>query len=158
MDGGSSLGMVITLVTVSLRDDSTPSLFSLRISLVQILLLPWAKKLFFSYSINLGFTERVEQLLISAVTLISVPGEKKTCQLLNPISNRLYCKDSLSEIKQTYALVGPVLTLPSAHCCVPCCLQVPAISSTNLFIKALGGTQKQLSWVKLIKIFLHGAQ
>lgn len=87
MDGGSSLGMVITLVTVSLRDDSTPSVLSLRISLVQTLLLPWAKKLCFSYSMNLGFTERVEQLLISAVTLISLPAEEKTCQLLNPVSS-----------------------------------------------------------------------
>ncbi len=68
MDGGSSLGMVITLVTVSFLEGSMASAFSLRISFVQTLLRPWAKKLFFSYRMNLGFTERLEWLLISAMT------------------------------------------------------------------------------------------
>lgn len=73
MEGGSSLGMGITLVTVSLLDDATASTFSLRIFCVWTLLWPWAKKLLFSYRMNLGFTERVEWLLISAVTLRASP-------------------------------------------------------------------------------------
>ena len=77
MEGGSSLGMVITLVTVSLLEDSRASPFSLRISLVWSLLRPWAKKLLFSYSTNLGFTERLERLLISTVTLRSSPVKQR---------------------------------------------------------------------------------
>lgn len=78
MEGGSSPGMVITLVTVSLPEDGIASIFSLRISFVQTLLRPWAKKLFFLYSMNLGFTERVDWLLISTETWRGSPVKEET--------------------------------------------------------------------------------
>jgi len=72
MEGGSSLGMGITVVTVSFPG-AIDSIFCLRISCVPTLLRPWAKKLFFSYSINVGLTERVEWLLTSTVTWRASP-------------------------------------------------------------------------------------
>lgn len=74
MEGGSLLGMGITLVTDSSDSDfATSSIFSLRISFVWTLLRPWAKKLLFSYSINLGFTPRLERFVISTVTVTGSP-------------------------------------------------------------------------------------
>ena len=73
MEGDSSLGMVITWVTVSFPEDATDSVFALTMSFVETLLRPWAKKLFFSYRTNLGFTERDEWLVISTMTWRSSP-------------------------------------------------------------------------------------
>lgn len=65
MDGGSSLGMVIIFVTVSLADRaSTIFALSFRIVRVSSFRRPIAKKLLFSYSSNLGLTERLEALFI----------------------------------------------------------------------------------------------
>lgn len=77
MEGGSSLGMVMTFVTVVLPEqESTASAFALRISRVSTLLRFTPKKLFFSYSTNLGWTERLEQLSSLTMTFMSSPVQQ----------------------------------------------------------------------------------
>lgn len=73
MEEGSSVGRLITWVTVSFLELSTASAFSFRMSRTWTLLLPWAKKLCFSYRVNLGFTDLLERLVISSVTRRASP-------------------------------------------------------------------------------------
>ena len=88
MELGNSLGMFITLTTVSFLEDETASIFSLRISFVETLLRPWAKKLFFSYRMTLAFTERLELLTISTETLRSLPVKTRNESYFNYKTNQ----------------------------------------------------------------------
>lgn len=76
MEEGSSKGRLITWVTVSFLELSTASAFSFRMSRVWTFLCPWAKKLCFSYRVNLGFTDRLERLVISSVTRRASPVKR----------------------------------------------------------------------------------
>lgn len=78
LEEGSSGGMLITWVAVSLQEGAMGFIFSFRTLFMLSLLRPCAKKLLFSYTMNFGFTARLDWLLISMFTFMSSPWEQKT--------------------------------------------------------------------------------
>lgn len=157
MEEGSSLGTVITLVAASFLEGSISFIFSLMMSLVETLLRPWAKKLLFSYRMNLGFTERELRLLISMFTLMSSPGTKETG--LSPFCERRSHSGQSVPMEKICRLTcfDVILILILHFCRVFCRHQASAhclISSSGSFFYRKAEEDERTDGIKLLILAL----